>query len=61
MIIDYKTDYIDFKRKEESFQEIRSRYRNQIAMYRDVIRKAFDTENIETKIFLLRAGEVIGL
>lgn len=61
VIIDYKTDYIDFKRKEESFREIRSRYRNQIAMYRDVIRKAFDTENIETKIFLLRAGEVIGL
>ena len=61
VIIDYKTDYIDFREKEESYREIRSRYRNQIAMYRDVVRKAFDTENIETKIFLLRSGEVIGL
>ena len=50
VIIDYKTDTVDWKRKEAAYEEIRRRYRNQISIYRDVVKKAFDTDKIEMKI-----------
>ena len=61
VVVDYKTDYIDFKDKEVSYNEIRRRYEKQVALYRDVIRIAFDTDKIEAKLFLFRASEVIDL
>ena len=61
VIIDYKTDTVDWKRKEAAYEEIRRRYRNQISIYRDVVKKAFDTDKIEMKIFLMRTGEMIAL
>ena len=61
VVVDYKTDYIDFKDKEVSYDAIRRRYEKQVALYRDVIRIAFDTDKIEAKLFLFRASEVIGL
>lgn len=61
VVVDYKTDYIDFKNKKASFDEIRRRYEKQVALYRDVIRIAFDTDRIEAKLFLFRASEAIDI
>ena len=61
VVVDYKTDYIDFKNKKASFDEIRRRYERQVALYRDVIRIAFDTDRIEAKLFLFRASEAIDI
>lgn len=58
-VVDYKTDYIDFHDRQTSYDEIRRRYEKQVALYRDVIRTAFDTDRIETKLFLFRTGEII--
>ena len=42
-----------------SFERIRRRYERQVELYRDVIRRAFDTEKIQAKLYLFRASAVI--
>ncbi len=59
VIVDYKTDFIDFSRRRESYEEIRNRYRRQVALYRDAVSAALDVHDIETKLFLMRSGEMI--
>lgn len=61
VVVDYKTDYVDFSDKKSSYAQIRRRYEKQIALYRDVIRRAFDTDRIEGKLFLFRASEAIDI
>ena len=58
-VIDYKTDYVPLRSREKAMDQIRHRYENQVQLYRDVIRRAFDTEKIRAGLWLFRASEMI--
>ena len=59
VVVDYKTDYVEPGGGSASFERIRRRYERQVELYRDVIRRAFDTEKIQAKLYLFRASAVI--
>ena len=58
-VIDYKTDYVPGRGGEEALRQIRRRYEKQVSLYRDVIKRAFDTDKIQAGLYLFRAGRLI--
>ena len=60
-VLDYKTDYVPLRGREEAVRQIQHRYEKQVSLYRDVIRRAFDTDRIRASLYLFRADRLIDI
>lgn len=61
VLIDFKTDYVDYKNRQASIEKLRSRYRNQLVLYAEVVEKALDEPVGEKVLFLLDSGDAVSV